>query len=369
MKPFFRVLPVIAVVLGIAACNETVELNASYVSDTVIFGILDPVQDTQWVRINRTWLGDGNNLDVATIRDSSEYEEGAFTGVVNEWKNGNLQEAYTLESMERTDKDENGIFFGPAYTAYFFVPDENGLDAQSIYEIQLEFPDSRVVRAETNIIEESPGSITQPPAGIFYDMPFATVTPSNTFYPDFNAKWVPADNASRYEISYLIHFKEITYTDETWTTIAEEENKTLEWFVGVETDIPSSGTIEREVNGEQFFRFLEANLDNDPLVRRQMGFWDEDVQEVKAVDFVLTIANDELNTYIEVNSPVTGVIQERPLYSNVSGGLGIFASRRQSKVTDLGLSSGSWDALVEGEFTADLYWCSPNPFSDYYCGD
>ena len=65
MKKWTLLLPVLAVASAFVGCKEDVELNAPYRSDTVIYGILDPVQDTQWVRINRTWLGDGNNLDDA----------------------------------------------------------------------------------------------------------------------------------------------------------------------------------------------------------------------------------------------------------------------------------------------------------------
>ena len=367
MKKWTLLLPVLAVAAAFVGCKEDVELNAPYRSDTVIYGILDPVQDTQWVRINRTWLGDGNNLDAATIRDSSEYADGTFNGTVNAWKSGNLQEAYTLESMTRQDKDDDGIFFGPEYTAYYFVAGEE-LDDESVYELQLEFPD-KLVRAETNIIGTTPGSVTQPPQGIYYQMGFANVNGSLTLYNDFTAKWAPDDNASRYEVSFNIYVNEITYTDETWSTVESEKLKVLDWFIGTETGFSDNGNITREVNGEQFFRFLEARLEANPLIRREIGVWDEENQQVHAIDFVLTVANDELDTYIEVNSPVTGVIQERPQYSNVSNGIGIFASRRQIIVPNLGLSAGSYTALFDGEITAPLNFCSPNPFVDEYCGE
>ena len=46
--------------LGLSRCTTDVDLTAPYVSIPVVFGLLDAESDTQWVRINRTWLGDGD---------------------------------------------------------------------------------------------------------------------------------------------------------------------------------------------------------------------------------------------------------------------------------------------------------------------
>jgi hypothetical protein len=65
------------------------------------------------------------------------------------------------------------------------------------------------------------------------------------------------------------------------------------------------------------------------------------------------------------------VIQERPTYTNVVGGLGLFASRSGAQVGDLALVSsnqnGNLIALVLGEYTNDLGFCDPNPVSPYTC--
>ena len=45
------------------------------------------------------------------------------------------------------------------------------------------------------------------------------------------------------------------------------------------------------------------------------------------IQFYLEVANKELSTYIEVNQPISGVVQDRPEYTNVSNGIGIFGSR------------------------------------------
>ena len=47
-------------IMGMVSCDTKVDLNAPYMSVPVVFGLLDAELDTQWVKINRTWLGEGD---------------------------------------------------------------------------------------------------------------------------------------------------------------------------------------------------------------------------------------------------------------------------------------------------------------------
>jgi len=44
------------------------------------------------------------------------------------------------------------------------------------------------------------------------------------------------------------------------------------------------------------------------------------------IDFIITYAGDDLSTYIDVNQPSLGIIQQRPEYTNIKGGIGILSS-------------------------------------------
>jgi hypothetical protein len=88
--------------------------------------------------------------------------------------------------------------------------------------------------------------------------------------------------------------------------------------------------------------------------------------------FILSIANGELDTYIDVNSPVTGIIQERPAYTNLVNGLGLFASKASQQVEDIECNNYTIRELWNGQFTVDLNFCSVDPIyqnEQFYCGD
>ena len=108
-------------------------------------------------------------------------------------------------------------------------------------------------------------------------------------------------------------------------------------------------------------------MDKNIRITRELGVWDEESQIARAFDFLLIVANETLAIYLDVNAPVTGIIQERPEYSNVSGGLGLWASRTTQGVFGLGYTTDTIEHLQEGDDTAELNFCTPNPFSDYTC--
>ena len=70
-----------------------------------------------------------------------------------------------------------------------------------------------------------------------------------------------------------------------------------------------------KIKGDQFFQFLSNNLDNTTTKR------------FLNLDLIMTIGTVDLQTYINVNKPFSGIVQERPVFSNIENGVGLFSSR------------------------------------------
>ncbi len=354
-------------------CSTEVELNAPYESETVVFGLLDPRQDTQWVKINRTWLGESNNLLVAGIQDSSEYPEEAFTAYIERWQNGNMTQVYELQDT-LLDNKEPGLFFAPQHTAYYTAT-PGGVDPNSTYRLNIDFTEKEDVEASTNVIDIPVGFISSPispeQSTQYPGVGFAAVTPNGTVYYDQNFEWLSSPNATRYDASMVIYVTEYVYSDESWTELVEVRDRQLEWFLGTRS-IAAGAPVQEvnlEVGGQAFFNFLRSRLEVDPRVRRALGYYDENFQVQRVFDFTVAMANEEFDTYLDVNEPITNIVQERPDYTNVVNGLGLFASRTSERVNGVRLSTGSQVAAYEGDITEGLNLCSPSPFSDYYCGE
>lgn len=355
--------------LGVWGCSTDIELNAPYDRTPVVFGLLDAAQDTQWVRINRTWLGDGNQFDAALIADSSEYPAEDLTVTVQERVGGAAGASWNLVDTIIENKSDQGIFYAPSHQMWYFVP-EGGLNTDAEYDLSIDIAsDEDEVSSATNMIANQVGNITQPPPGVNnFKLGFASPGFVTT-YPDITFKWSSTAGASRYDITVFIHVIERVWNDLDHTDLLEERERVVEWNIGtLNTDDDEGGEVlQKEVSGSRFFSTLATQLDVDPYITRVLGVWDEQVQIARAVDFELTIANEELSTYLEVNAPVTGVIQERPEYTNIDGGLGLFAARATQGVYGIGYTTATVEHLIEGDETAALNFCTPNPFSDYYC--
>jgi hypothetical protein len=357
--------------LGFTRCTTDVDLTAPYVSIPVVFGLLDAEADTQWVRINRTWLGDGDQTQIALVSDSSEYENSRLSARFVEVVNEIDTRVFELRDTLLQNKDEDGVFFAPEHKAYFAPTRANeSLNPDALYRLEIVIDDSVNVEAETNMISVSVGNIQQPPAGLdIVKLNFANVGPSQVTYPSYPFKWRSTTGASRYDAVLLVHFIEHYWADDFHTVLDSSRARTIEMPIGTvdPSDDEGNQELEKLFDGQILFTTLKTRLEKNIRITRELGVWDEESQIARAFDFLLIVANETLAIYLDVNAPVTGIIQERPEYSNVNGGLGLWASRTTQGVFGLGYTTDTIEHLQEGDDTAELNFCTPNPFSDYTC--
>ncbi len=358
--------------LGFTRCTTDVDLTAPYVSIPVVFGLLDAEADTQWVRINRTWLGDGDQTQIALVSDSSEYETSRLSAHFEELDdNDNVTRVFELKDTILQNKDEDGVFFAPEHKAYFAATRANeSLNPDARYRLAIVIDDSVNVGAETNMISVSVGNIQQPPAGLNnVKLNFANVGPSQVTYPNYPFKWRSTAGAARYDAVLRVHFIEHYWADDFHTVLDSSRDRTIEIPIGTVDPSGDAGNqeLEKLFDGQIFFTTLKTRLDKNIRITRELGVWDEESQIARAFDFLLIVANEELAIYLDVNAPVTGIIQERPEYSNINGALGLWAARTTQSVLGLGYTTDTIEHLQEGDDTAELNFCTPNPFSDYTC--
>jgi hypothetical protein len=82
------------------------------------------------------------------------------------------------------------------------------------------------------------------------------------------------------------------------------------------------------------------------------------------LDFIVDAAGEDFNTYLEVNEPSTGIVQERPEYTNVfdengNEQAGFFSARYSiieegTQLSTDGNAGTSVTQLKTGQYTGDL---------------
>ena len=362
-------------------CSTEVDLTAPYDSLPVVYGLLEVDADTQWVKINRTWLGDGNQLVAAQIPDSSEYPEGSVMAKIVELIPSESGEIvgnelatgveWMLQDTVLENKSTDGIFFGPSQRVYYASMSERALREDRWYRLEALLPDGSELKATTTMVQSSAGSIERPPPNLSsYQMGFASVNPDGSAtYPSFPFRWTSAPGASRYAASLKVNFQERFYADDELTLLDSVRDRTISLSLGTRqlNNPNNTQTLEESFSGERFYSELATRLEVNPRIRRVLGYYDGDTQIERALDFELQVANQDLAIYLDVNESTNSIVQERPLWTNVQGGIGLWASRTTLGVYNLGYLKQTMQHLQEGDLTAALNFCSPSPLSDYSC--
>ena len=93
------------------------------------------------------------------------------------------------------------------------------------------------------------------------------------------------------------------------------------------------------LSGQDFFhQFLASSLD---------VLEDGESREFISIDIEMTLGTQDLKTYIDVNEPITGIVQERPQFTNIKNGIGLFSSRYTKLYPDLSLNDHSKKYIIE----------------------
>lgn len=322
-------LPILGAALIFQGCETDIDVNAPYEDNTIVYGLLSPVRNfvdlntKHAIKINKAFLGEGNALDYAQVRDSLEYSD--LTGVVEELtiRNSDTSVARTFPIYAETvENKEEGIFFGPEQTIYFFDAE---LNEERLYRLRANVQggeNSKQVTAVTTIVY--PFSFTGRTNAQQALLNFATET---AFTSSIEFEWQAARNAKRHEL-----FMEWTYTN--FYEDGSGERITLVWEMGTVTATNDDGSEEMvvAVGGEEFFQFIAARVPAFGETTSEAG--SPLIQRLADSDcfLIAEAGGTELSTYIDVNEPSTSLIQERPEYTNVKGGIGIFSSRTRTTI-------------------------------------
>lgn len=343
MKHLFILIAFITVLFS---CKTDFEINAPYDRIPIVYGVLDQSSDTQWIKINKSFLGD-NNLEYPSVNDSM-YFDNVNVKVEEINQNGSIGNVYSLQSKMVPVDPNSGIFFTDEQRVYYFVA--NNLDEDKEYKIVGD-GDGREFSATTNLVQSFDFTSnfrirTLVPGGVslFNSGVYSVISPS----------WRRSEDGESYTMVMRFH-----YTEHRNGTASR---KFIDWQMGTVNNT-TFGDLEVESNAETFFSLLSnsATLKDLSGVTKRV---------IDSVDFRVTSANFILKTYIDVNRPNTAIAFDRPDYTNIEGGRGIWASRVTTSLTGRKLSERTIEHLYNGQYTSTFKFCSSDPaytIDPYFC--
>lgn len=321
------------------SCDNSLDINAEYDVENVVYGLLDKDLDTQWVRLHRTYLGEDGILAGAVHSDSLYFDTAAiFLAQLN--NNGEVINSYPFYRKD-TSILEPGVFTTDNYRLYWT---DAPLDRSFEYRIRGFIPGNNNFEAVTPIVGNV--NITKPRG--FQKISFGIT--------NAEFKWDAAMNARLYQ-GYL-HFN---YKEAPRDNPSDSAIKTLTYALPVRTgsNLNGNGTFTSEVSYDAYFRFLKNNI----------GESTDKVRVFRGMDVEIWAAADDYATYINVSQPSQGIVQEKPLFTNIEGGIGLFSSRAKAMQRDVLLSTSTMDSLWRGVLTCDMGWVDFQGIDTCICVD
>ena len=346
MKAIAKVTIVIILLpLIFAACDNSVHLSADWTEQTIVYGLLNQDDSISYIKVTKAFLGEGNSVVMATVRDSSQYGVGDISVVLEKWLNNTRVKTFTFTETEIDDK-EDGIFYNPYQTVYAAVTQGElnstfNSDTLYTYKLIIKNVSDATITSELNLISSdfSVRKPIKPNDGRLPSISFVDNTISSA-----PVQWDTAAFAYLYNLDADFAFWEINKAGDTsersvmWNDLKSITNVANELGV-ITTNIKSTSFYNM-----LFDKVLYADASKeDKIVKRRPG----------QLTLIFNMAAEDYYDYMNLSSSTGGFNQDVPTYSNIENGLGLFSARMKyrypcqiSEVTKNALySNADYDAL------------------------
>lgn len=322
--------------LSFSACNNEIDVAGDYKDMPVVYCLLNKNDAAHYIRVQKAFLVNGNVLHTAQIPDSLKYDPADLEVkiIALDAASGNPipNVSPILFQYQPGMVQDTGAFAKEGVMIYKSTANLNDLR-----RYRLEITNTKLNKMITS------------ETGLVYG--FAFKTPPNTnpnFKITFNPishtgltlRWTPATNGFVYQ-------PEITFR---WTEVDLATNASTADSV-VWNLLPkrlTSDVLPTEMDyllpQNSFYEYVGQQVSVKSGVKRVIG----------TVTIRYYVGTEELNTYIEVNQPSIGIIQNKPVYTNITNGLGLFAGRTEFTSVNYGLSDPAIDTLMNGKSTSAL---------------
>ena len=294
--------------LAFVACNNEFSPNADWQETMLVYGLLDQDDDTTWIRVQKCFLGEGDMLSMTSIMDSSNYAEGELDVSVVEWdaeegasgvlkKTSETGKVFDFQYKLLTDKPEGG-FYAPQQPIYY-CPTKGRLSNDKIYEL-------RVVNKRTGVTATSETSLV------------GTIDP--------NA--IKVNNSQLGSFNFRSGMASISWNNVKRARVFQPRirffyrNYGMDSLLHVDILCPT-----REVTNELVLNSQVSQVFFGSELTKQIT----DHESVKnlhdSICLYLFAGDENFKMYRSVAAPPNTIVQERGIYTNIKGGLGVFASR------------------------------------------
>ncbi|MCD4696738.1 MAG: hypothetical protein K8S16_10915 [Bacteroidales bacterium] len=337
------------IILLLFSCETDFKTIANYEDITVVYGLLDQKDSNQYIKINKAYLSEGDVLTYAQNPDCTNYIN-KLNVWMEEWtESGDPIGTIVFDTTTIYNK-EPGLFYYPEQVLYNWQRPETPfgfeyviigfndtidiipiwLNENSIFKLKIQNPESgKIISSETKLVKEF--CFTSPPPSVF-------IIFINDPSGQKSFAWDEAENGGKYEFEMRFYYQEVLHnSSDTLSKYITLAKNTVSASAG-------SNGLTYYYKDQSFF----SSCTN--LIPYSSPADEENVKDrlTGNVEVTVSVAEEEYALYIQVNEPSTSIVQEKPQYSNIENGIGLFSSRYRKKlIKDLHTQSVSELVQIE----------------------
>lgn len=334
----FKYLSLLTIIVAslFNSCKTDVDVIAPYKEIAVVYGLLDVSQPIQYVKINKVFLGKGDAYVMAQNPDSINFNPEDMNVYMEKYNGSDLLGTITLFDTIIPGA-ETGSFSKQNNIIY---ATRELLQESLTYKLKLENKKTGYkAEASTQVINtiQLDNTLTR----------YMFVGTDNKFNNNTNIRWTSQQNGKIYALTFRFHYKEFKNGNDTVL-------KYVDWaFTPQYTSTIDGGTaMVKKINGEDFYTFLKSV--------KAAYFSDNTMKRIawRGQVFV-TAAGEDFQIYKDLNAPYSSNFQEKPIYTNITNGLGIFNTRNTTYGSQLPLNPNTINQITDSEYTSDLGFIKP----------
>ncbi len=356
--------------LSLVSCKNDLDVLAPGKESVSVYGILNPNEGVQNIRINKVYLTGGDALVDAQDANTINYGAGELTVTLQRFMTGSSTPVVT--TMGNTKKEivltetvvttQGGTF----NTNQRIWQTTDKLYSTGEYKLTVKNNATGAEFTSQNIVVDSVKTTNSMPF-IYYYHPnpdlaypmhgnYVTVGVPGTItnkraYVDYSTttlnqkiKFYSVANARLYSVVMRFHYIDslvggginYDYADYSFPTI---QSSTLNGAEPLEVSFLANDFY---VNAAQIIsKKTVSNLKN------RRAFY---------LEYIIYAGAESLSEFLQVNAPSTTIAQDKPYYTNITGGVGIFSSRSRSVI-----SKDLWNDFI------DKIACHPSTYPLLFC--
>ncbi len=310
------------------SCNNDLKILAPYKNITVVYGLMDQNDSVHYFRINKAFEGSGNAYEMAKQYDSIYYPVGLISAVLEDSSTttNSIVATYKLDTTTAIPLGP-GTFPYPKQLLYYSKAQLNPNDYFNL--IITNTKTGQKITGSTSLLSDVN-------LGSFVNGTMINIS-NNSAVPT-TLSWNSVFNGRIYQMTIRFFYSETYQSNRT--------SHFLDWIFPSQT----SSTLA----GQESLIYTFTAIDLYDLIASSMKPELGVTRTADSVQVIFTTGSDDLNTYVQLSQPPTGINQDVPSFSDIKNAVGLYTSRHVQTFYHKQLGQADLDSIKNGSITGNL---------------